>query len=97
MRVTSEDGERDATSVAVEQLEPAAQVPLGVAVPRNFTEIVDGYRDPCILDFGCGYGRSLTTVLAAGLNVWGVDISGSQLSRRFPASYTHSLFSGSGR
>lgn len=81
MRVTSEDGERDATSVAVEQREREARVPAGVAVPRNLAEIVDGYRDPSILDFGCGYGRSLTILLAAGLDVWGVDISDSQLSK----------------
>jgi SAM-dependent methyltransferase len=53
----------------------SAGTPAGVAVPRDFSEVLSGYQSPRILDFGCGYGRSLIALLEAGYDVWGVDVS----------------------
>lgn len=60
-----------------------------VSQEKTFTYPLDLQRfrerislDACVLDFGCGYGRTLNELWAAGYrNLMGVDISGRMVER----------------
>ncbi len=53
----------------------------GDEMVKKFLEICQPKPNASVIDLGCGTGRASLKLQRAGLNVWGLDITGKALSR----------------
>lgn len=59
----------------------SSDLPAGIPLRWEFAEFLAQRDAAKILDFGCGYGRQVIELLQAGFDVWGVDVSETDVAK----------------